>query len=72
MEPFRDNAPRGTEIMIRQGRIQDFTIEGAQKLRSAHHEREARKLFNSAGLHRARLLEALRFKMLSRAIWDLF
>ena len=53
-----------------QGRVQYFKIEGAQKMCSAHHEREARNLFNSAGVHRASLkaLEALRFQTLSYTI----
>ena len=50
-------SPMGrTPMVIMQGRIQDFKIEGAQKMRSAqYHEREARNLFNLAGIHRARL-----------------
>ena len=33
------------------GQIQDFKIEGAQKMCSAHYEREAWSPFNSAGVH---------------------
>ena len=43
----------------KQGRIQDFRIEGAQKMWNAHHERKALNPFNSVGVHKA--LEALWF-----------
>ena len=45
--PPRDNVIPWTEhvcFLSLQGRIQDFEIEGAQKMASAHHEREARNL----------------------------
>ena len=32
-------------------RIQDFKIEGAQKMSSAHHEHKARNSFNLGGVH---------------------
>ena len=34
-----------------QRRIQDFKIEGAQKMSIAHHERKARNHFHSGGVH---------------------
>ena len=42
---------QGTQYSLIQGQIQDFKIEGAQKMSSAHYEREARNPFNSAGFH---------------------
>ena len=53
-----------------QGQFQDFNIEGAQMMWSAHHGREASNIFNSAGILRASLnaLETLTFQMLSHAI----
>ena len=46
------------------GRIQEFKIEGAQKMCSAHHKREDRNPFNSAGVHRARFIDTGSFKIL--------
>ena len=66
--------PISLKTNLMQGRIQDFKIEGAQKMSNAHQERKTRNPFNSGGFHRARLktLEALWFYMLSHAIWGLF
>ena len=59
-----------------QGWIRDFKIEGAQKMCSAHYEREARNplSLNSVGVHIGPLkaLGALRFQILSHAIRGLF
>ena len=57
-----------------QGRIQDFKIEGAQKMSSAHHERKAMDPYHSGGVHRAplKVLEAIWFQMLSHTIRVLF
>ena len=38
-----------------QGRIQNFKIEGSQKMSKGLHERKARNPFNSGGVHRAPL-----------------
>ena len=49
---------------LEQVRIQDFNIERAQKMSSAHDERKAQSPFNSGGVHRAGLkaLEAAWFE----------
>ena len=62
------------KLKTEQGRIQDFKIEGAQKMSSEHHERKTRNHYHSGGVHSAPLkaLEAIWYKMLSHTIWGLF
>ena len=55
----------GLSLKVTQGRIQDFNVEEAQQMRSAHHERKARNPFNSGGIHGVRLKSTGRIMVLN-------